>query len=191
MIGRIHLKERLITITEIKNGMELKIRRALRKDLDAIWNIFNIVVEEKKYIPVLSPVVSEFEKQSWYLKMREQQNLMLIAIVGEKIVGQLAVEHVDWETCSHVGELGLVILPKYRGLGIGRKLINSCLKIVRNKSLFKKITLSCFHNNHIALNLYKKLGFKEVGRKTYQFFINEEWLDEVLFELIIDTTPPE
>lgn len=171
--------------------MELKIRRALRKDLDAIWNIFNIIVGEKKYIPVLSPVESEFEKQSWYLKMREQQNMMLVAIVDGKIVGQLAVEHVDWETCSHVGELGLVILPEYRGLGIGKKLIKNCLDIVRNKSLFKKITLSCFHNNHIALNLYKKVGFKEVGRKTYQFFINDEWLDEVLFELIIDTTPPE
>ncbi|MHA1231657.1 MAG: GNAT family N-acetyltransferase [Candidatus Helarchaeota archaeon] len=183
------MKEQIITITTLKNGKKLIIRRGLKKDLDAIWHIFNVIVMERKYIPVFNVVTSDFEKQNWYLRMREQQNLILVAIVDDKIVGQLAIEHIDWDASSHVGELGIIILPEYRLMGIGTELIKSCIEVVKREGIFKKISLSCFHNNHVAMSVYKKLGFKKVGHKVKQFFIDGEWLDEILWELILDDDP--
>ncbi|MBD3229967.1 MAG: GNAT family N-acetyltransferase [Candidatus Lokiarchaeota archaeon] len=185
------MKSHILLSTELKNGKELIIRRGLRKDIDSVWEIFNIIIKERKFLPVFTPVKSEFEKQSWYLRMREQQNMLLVAVVEGRVVGQLTIEHIDWDASSHVGELGIIILPQYRNMGIGTKLIQRAIDIVKEKNLFKKICLSCFHNNYMALNVYKNLEFEEVGRKKKQFFIDGKWLDEIILERIIDETPPD
>ncbi|MHA1752853.1 MAG: GNAT family N-acetyltransferase [Candidatus Helarchaeota archaeon] len=181
------MRNYIITNIKLKDGQPLIIRRGLRRDLDAIWNIFNVVVSERRFIPVFNTVKSEFEKQSWYLRMREQQNLILVAEIDNKVVGELTIEHLDWDASSHVGELGIIILPKYRFMGIGSELIKNCLEIVKKENLFKKICLSCFHNNYVALNIYKKFGFKQIGKREKQYYINGEWIDEILFEKILDT----
>ncbi|TFF88972.1 MAG: GNAT family N-acetyltransferase [Promethearchaeota archaeon] len=185
------MKSHILMSTKLQNGKELIIRRGLRKDIDAVWDIFNIIIKERKYLPVFTPVKSEFEKQSWYLRMREQQNILLVAVVDNKVVGQLTLEHIDWDASSHVAELGIIILPRYRNMGIGTKLIQRSIEIVQEKNLFKKICLTCFHDNFHAISVYKKLGFEEVGRKKKQFFIDGRWLDEIILENILDETPPE
>ncbi|MHA1269124.1 MAG: GNAT family N-acetyltransferase [Candidatus Helarchaeota archaeon] len=184
------MKNNTVCSVILKNGKKLEVRRGLKRDLDAMWNIFNIVVRERKYIPVFNTLTTEFEKQRWYLQMREKQNLILVAMVDDKIIGLLTLEHLDWDASYHVGELGIVIHPEFRLMGIGFHLINCCIEMVKKEQIFKKITLSCFHNNIIALNLYKKLGFVKVGHKVKQYYINGEWIDEILLEKLINSTPP-
>ncbi|MHA2289784.1 MAG: N-acetyltransferase family protein, partial [Promethearchaeota archaeon] len=50
----------------------------------------------------------------------------------------------------------------------------------------EKIILSCFSNNKRALYLYQKLGFKTIGSREKQFYMDTKYYDEILMELWID-----
>ncbi len=58
-------------------------------------------------------------------------------------------------------ELGIGVCPKWRGQGIGRRLIEE-LMIQAQRSGVMRMSLSVEPDNH-ALFLYKRLGFKKVG----------------------------
>jgi ribosomal protein S18 acetylase RimI-like enzyme len=55
----------------------------------------------------------------------------------------------------------MAVLPKYQGLKIGLKLMNFCIEFAKNQQ-WKSITLYSHRSLVPAINLYKKIGFKEV-----------------------------
>ncbi len=85
-----------------------------------------------------------------------------------------------------MGVLGIIVKKKYRDLGIGRQLIEMAILESKKLNDKEKIILSCFSNNYRALQLYKKIGFKIVGVRKKQFFMDSNYYDEVLMELWID-----
>jgi len=50
----------------------------------------------------------------------------------------------------------------------------------------EKIILSSFLNNERALNLYQKIGFKKIGIRKNQFYMENKYFDEILMDLWID-----
>ena len=63
-------------------------------------------------------------------------------------------------TDKNIAELQkLYILPKYRGLGIGKKLVQMCITAAKEFG-FYSIYLETFANMHEAQGLYKKNGFE-------------------------------
>jgi ribosomal protein S18 acetylase RimI-like enzyme len=54
----------------------------------------------------------------------------------------------------------LIILPEYRGKGLGRKLLEKCIDISMERG-YCKITLEVREDNKNAQLLYKDLGFKD------------------------------
>jgi len=166
----------------LRNGDSIILRQLSKEDLDDIWNIFNEVVEEKQYIPVINPVTSRFEKENWYFHQKDEDNIVIVAETENYIVGQCMIEHTCWDAASHVGELGIIISGKYRNIGLGEYLILEALKAAQDKA-FEKVCLSCFHTNIRALNLYKRIGFRKVGLRERQFKIDGRIFDEILMEL--------
>ena len=61
---------------------------------------------------------------------------------------------------------GMQILPEYRGQGIGTDLLQSLIE--ESEKTLKPIRLEVFHTNHVALELYKKVGFKVVEENDQQ-----------------------
>ncbi len=73
---------------------------------------------------------------------------------------------------AHITNVG--VLPEYRGKGIGVMLMNRQVKdsIIAGAI---KMTLEARVSNEVAINLYKKLGFTQVGiRKRYYEDNNED-----------------
>ena len=82
------------------------------------------------------------------------------------------IEKMDDETRE--GEYYLdsaAVLPEYRGLGIGRKIIEYGVSVAREKGLLP--ILACDPNNVNAYKLYRSIGFKENGRL---FIFGEDYL---------------
>ncbi len=179
----------LPTTKILKNGITATFRYLLKEDLEDIWKIFNQVVAEKKYIPVVDPVTSRYEKENWYYRQQDEDNIVVVAEIFEDnenhVVGQCMIEHVGWDAAMHVGELGIIIAPPYRNIGIGKTLILEALKAAPEKD-FEKVTLSCFNTNRYAFNLYKKLGFRKVGCRKQQFKLNGVYYDEILMEISLE-----
>lgn len=55
----------------------------------------------------------------------------------------------------------MAVSPKYQGLKIGQKLMDFCIEFARNKQ-WQSITLYSHRTLVSAINLYKKVGFKEI-----------------------------
>lgn len=66
--------------------------------------------------------------------------------------------YVDSET----PELGIAIHPDFRGMGIGRTLMNEIIKQAANDG-YRSLSLSVDPQNTSAMNLYERLGFSYFG----------------------------
>ena len=56
----------------------------------------------------------------------------------------------------------MAVTPKYQGLKIGLKLINFCIDFAKQKQ-WKSITIYSHRKLVPAIELYKKVGFKEIS----------------------------
>ena len=177
-------------VVKLRNGEKIIIRQVIESDIDGIWNNFNEVVDEKIYLPVLFPVRSKFEKQSWFHNIQKERELCIVAIHPTmlspyNILGQCEISNLEWDAATHVGSLGIIVQRNFRDLGIGFNLIDKAIR--ESKRLNKeKIILSSFLDNERALFLYKKIGFKTTGIRKKQFYMDSSYYDEVLMELWID-----
>jgi ribosomal protein S18 acetylase RimI-like enzyme len=63
---------------------------------------------------------------------------------------------------SHCGTLGIGLLPKFRGRGIGRQLMQTTIDAAWQYGM-TRIELTVREHNANAIALYKKLGFQIEG----------------------------
>jgi RimJ/RimL family protein N-acetyltransferase len=178
-------------VVQLKTGEKLILRHVKESDIDGIWSNFNEVVEEATYLPVFFPVRSEYEKLSWYDNILKEKELCIVAVHPElkspiNIIGQCEISNLEWDAATHVGSLGIIIQQKYRNMGVGRSLIDMAIRESKKLNNKEKIILSCFSNNDRALSLYERMGFRPVGIRKKQFFMDTKYYDEVLMELWID-----
>ncbi len=182
----------------LKNNQEVTLRLMLRRDVDGVWGNFNEVIEERVYLPAYTPVVDEWEKQSWYQDMISGKNFCVIAEslgsttdsnsshnVKNHVIGQCTIESVEWEAATHVGQLGIIVRSDYRNLGLGFRLIEFAKREAFQRGK-KKLILSTFETNKMGLALYKKLGFRIVGTYKKQYNIDGGYVDEILMEYLYE-----
>ena len=176
----------------IRNDTKIKVlfRDAVKEDLEGIWKNFNSIVRDGIYIPIKTEVTSEFEKSNWLMNHEIEKNIVTVAVditdnnKENFIIGQCVIEHLTWEAADHVGELGIIINEKYRDIKIGKELMLQAIQ--KAIGLFKKINLAVFHDNHNAIHLYEKIGFKKVGLRPKQYFLKDKYYDEILMDYFIE-----
>jgi len=178
-------------VIELETGETVILRHVKKSDLDGIWKNFNEVLEEGTYLPVFTPVKTEIEKNSWYDNIKREHEICIVAEMTDlkppyNIIGQCEISNLEWEAATHVGSLGIIISEKYRDLGLGKYLIDMAIREAKNLNNKEKIILSCFLNNERALYLYKKMGFRVVGVRKKQFYMDAVYYDEVMMELFVE-----
>ena len=178
-------------VLELKTGETVIIRPLTKSDVDGVWYNFNEVIEEGIYLPVFLPVKSQIEKDTWYLNVKKENEICIIADnTGLKkpnnIIGQCEISNIEWDAATHVGVLGIIVREIYRDISVGRSLIDFAIRESKKLNNKEKIILSSLSTNERALHLFKKLGFKVVGIRKKQFLMDTKYIDEVVMELWID-----
>ncbi|OGZ62875.1 MAG: hypothetical protein A2639_00015 [Candidatus Staskawiczbacteria bacterium RIFCSPHIGHO2_01_FULL_34_27] len=100
---------------------------------------------------------------------KRKTKVFLIAKHGDRIVGTVSIELEKWRK-NHIGKLGIAIRNSYREIGLGKYLMAEIIKLAK-KELHpapKIIQLEVYTNNKPAINLYKKMGFKNVAKLSSQ-----------------------
>ncbi|PWU22710.1 hypothetical protein C5B42_05270 [Candidatus Cerribacteria bacterium 'Amazon FNV 2010 28 9'] len=169
-----------------KSGKHAIIRYPKWEDLDAMLEHINTVSKENTFI-TFSGEQETLESESKYLasefeSIEEGNACKLFCFVEEKFAGVCDVHRVlmNKKRSLHVGTLGLVISKEFRGDGIGAILMQTTIdEAIQQIKGLRLIQLSCFAANTPALNLYRKLGFAEVGRIPQKLLHKGEYIDEV------------
>lgn len=144
---------------------EIVIRRATIGDLKTIQELNNELfkLEKENFDSTLIdnwPISKDGEK---YFSDLIKYHYVLIAEVNEEVVGYLVCsinEKVSYEKIQY-GELNNMFIKKqFRGLGIGRKLINTFINYCKNNNI-NDIKVNASYKNVNAIKFYKIMGFSE------------------------------
>lgn len=87
----------------------------------------------------------------------------LVALDDDRVIGYAGM----WLILNEAHITNVAVDPDYRGLKVGETLMRCLINIAREKKA-ERMTLEVRPSNDVARNLYKKLGFVELGiRKGY------------------------
>ncbi|QDK45181.1 GNAT family N-acetyltransferase [Bdellovibrio sp. ZAP7] len=156
-----------------KTGKIITLRSPEVQDAKALRAMMIEVAETAPYI--LSTAEDfrskpEDAEQKWIEKYEQSSRDMIILAIHEgSIVGNLDFSAFVRFKNSHRGHLGMSVAPRMRGEGIGELLLRKLFAEAPNVEGLTQIELSVMHLNVAALNLYKKVGFKECGRTPNAF----------------------
>ncbi|MDU5229331.1 MAG: GNAT family N-acetyltransferase [Anaerococcus sp.] len=126
--------------------------------------------------------LSDFEINFWYNSVSTPRKRYFAVKKSEddRFIGFLGLK--NYNPLTKRSKLGIVFDPNYVSDGFGYEAMNQFLDYYFNDLKFKEMLLEVNLFNERAINLYKKLGFKECGY-TSEIFENQKIdVDESYFE---------
>lgn len=92
----------------------------------------------------------------------------LVGVSGDKVLGYIGVH----EVCGEAYIDNIAVDPNYRHFGLGEKLLSTAQSNAFSRNC-KFISLEVRKSNLIAIKLYEKLGYKNVGERK-NFYTNPQ-----------------
>jgi ribosomal protein S18 acetylase RimI-like enzyme len=143
--------------------LKVTLRPALESDTDSARSVHHQAyreVSERQFGPWDEKEQDEYFEGDWTSAPFE------IILCDGIPCGYVWIE--DRDDDIHVHEL--VLLPEFQGQGVGSSLLRQVMERASKRQV--PVRLGTFHANR-ALNLYRRLGFQEIGRTETQILM--EW----------------
>ncbi len=123
-----------------------------------------------------------FSDEEW----KRRINNVLFAISNDKPVGMIGYIINNKNKTKHIANIfGVYVKKEYRRQGIGKKLFDIALKFIQKNVNVFKINLGVNSELKAAIELYKKHGFKIVGRLKKELLVDGKFYDELMMERIL------
>jgi RimJ/RimL family protein N-acetyltransferase len=118
-----------------------------------------------------------------YVGCKDADGLILFVIENlEGVdVGGISLHSRDQKNGTF--SFGMVINREHRRKGYAEDAVQILLRYGFWERRYQKCNSACVHTNEASIELHKKLGFVEEGRRRRQVFFNGEYHDDVLFGL--------
>lgn len=165
-------------IERIKNG-ELAIVYTAARYAASYNEAVDRVARERKYLSTVTGFPLDGSK--WFVENAISHNAAQYFLVdGDRVAGWCDIIPNEIPEFSHVGTLGMGLLPEYRGSGWGRKLLDRTIAHARDVNALEKVELAVFSSNAIAIRLYESADFAREGTKKRVRKIDGGYDDEIL-----------
>ena len=140
-------------------------------EISAVHNANDIrkilIYFDKVFNPRISERIKDLEKYS--LKLYKNA-IVMIAKKSDEAIGFFALYANDYK--SKIAYLTqIAILPEYQGCGIGKLLLDECIKNAVNRGM-DKIRLEVLDTNIQAISFYQRNAFILEGNSKNHSFIN-------------------
>lgn len=129
--------------------MNVEIEKMTKEHLEQIENIL-----EEQFDKFWNAIVLDKE-------LENPLSTYIVAISDGQVVGYAGL----WQPLDEGHITNIVTKKDKRGNKIATKMLEELIQIAKNRNL-KCVTLEVNVHNDIAIKLYKKYNFKEVGRRT-------------------------
>ncbi len=124
----------------------------------------------------------ESEKE-WISQNSSQYQFAIIRLEDDILIGNCGLQEID-----HIRQCAVVGLflgeEENRSKGYGHEVLNLLLDYSFNYLNLNNIMLRVFSFNDRAINCYKKVGFKEIGRRRQAYYIKGKFHDEVFMDIL-------
>ncbi len=102
--------------------------------------------------------------QGYQREIKSPNSYLLIITINQGLEKKVIGLGCFWAILEEAHITILAIHPDFQRRGLGSLLLENLLKEAVNRKL-QRATLEVGENNHKAINLYQKFGFKEAGRR--------------------------
>jgi ribosomal protein S18 acetylase RimI-like enzyme len=122
------------------------------------------------------------KEQQFEALLHYPYNYLLGAFADGELVGMVgfSCEHTK-PKLRHKGRIwGMYVTPKYRGLGLGERLLRHLLTAAKEDTRCEQVHLSVATTNQAAYGLYLKMGFLRYGTEYRALKIEDTYVDEHL-----------
>lgn len=154
----------------LKNGGTLTVRVPIPEDVEALVDLRIAMDGETRFLgrnPGEFPRAFTVEKEAKTVRsMPDNPNLQwFVAEYQGKLVGRCAASVPSpRERFRHRGAVAFGVRKEYWGLGIGGRLMETCLQWCREHGC-EQVELEVVTENQRALGLYKRFGFEITGTR--------------------------
>lgn len=128
--------------------LDIKIKKMTKEHLEQVKDILQTEFDEFWNAEVLAK------------ELENPLSTYIVALNKEEVVGYAGL----WQPLDEGHVTNIVTKMDKRGNKIATKMLEELINIAKNKEL-KCVTLEVNVHNEIAINLYKKYDFKEVGKR--------------------------
>lgn len=152
---------------------DLEILRRLHNDPTTWINLYNI------------NFVDEEDQIEWWKNLNKKKNdkryVICFAENPKEIIGRLRIQNINWN--HNNCEVGLDILPEYRGKCYGKKSYEMLLNFLFNHYNMHMVYLKVADFNPNAKKLYEKIGFKVTGFLPEYFYRKGKYWNYIIMSL--------
>ncbi|HEX6493080.1 MAG TPA: GNAT family protein [Candidatus Dormibacteraeota bacterium] len=168
-----------------RSGREYLIRPATADDAAALVALRDAVAAEGIWVAAEPGERTVLEESLALAGLLSHGGLGLVAVVDERIAGQLAIQRRQGRYEGHRGDLSITVAREWREQGLGRALVETAVDWARAVRL-GKLTLGVFPENLRAIALYRSVGFVEEGTLRRHLRVGATERDLVLMGLLLD-----
>lgn len=147
----------------------------------------NVEIEKmtKEHLEQIKNILEEQFDKFWnanvlYKELENPLSTYIVAISDGQVVGYAGL----WQSLDEGHITNIVTKKDKRGNKVATKMLEQLIQMAQNKNL-KCVTLEVNVHNDIAIKLYKKYNFKEVGRRT-KYYNNTDDALIMTFDLFRD-----
>ena len=133
------------------------------EDVEGLYDALDVVCKECKFFPLTKAPPLEIIRQ-YTISAIASGGTNFVALNNSQVVGWCDIYVNQKEGYQHSGDLGMGLLAKYRGQGIGTQLLHATLCRAKELGL-ERIELEVLESNIPAITLYEKVGFRMEGEK--------------------------
>lgn len=173
-----------------RSGIAFEIRTGLPDDAAAILDYIKPLAAGTEFFviePDEFPATVDAERAWIQTHLDDPGQLLLLAIADGSIIGSITFETGSFRRISHRGNLGIAVAESWRGQGVGAALLRSLLDWAQENPTIEKVCLDVFAHNEVAINLYRKLGFVEEGRRVMDIRRgDDDYVDTVMMSRFVN-----
>ena len=149
------------------NGRSLEIRSATPDDAQAVLDYMHAALPGLQAFVPITPAEFNFtveqERELIAVVDPDRGELWLLVWDGDRVVGAAACRTVKLVRRAHVGNVEISLHHDYRGVGLGRALMEALVEWGERSPALEMLALSVFADNAAALSLYRSCGFASAG----------------------------
>ena len=128
-------------------------------------------------------VTSLESEKEWLKHNSNQYQFAIVRLVDDTLIGNCGIHEVD--QLRQCADVGLFIGDEEnRNKGYGGEALNLLLDYCFDYLNLNNVLLKVFSFNERAINCYKKVGFKEIGRRRQSYYLKGKFHDEVYMDIL-------
>jgi RimJ/RimL family protein N-acetyltransferase len=156
-----------LRVIELHDGRTVTVRPARAADARGWIDLLVEVSREDRFI-LLESVTTTRRELARILRFGSwcDRTAAIVAVEGPELVGQLTTTR-NRNIYSHTAEIGMSVKSGYRGLGVGRELVEGAKDWSREFGV-EKLVLNVVPENSRAIRFYEKAGFVSEGLRRRQ-----------------------